>query len=157
MPGWSVTNRRSPSRSTSSARPSAVSASRPRTRTEVIRTGGAPLRSPPVTYVAVHGGGPTGGTWACRVPFLDAPCAAADLPGRGAVPADLGSITVDDEVAAVVAAAPDGPFVLVAHSSGGLLVPGVVAARGADVQAVVLIAALVPPEGGCGLDGMKES
>ncbi len=110
-----------------------------------------------MTYVLVHGGGSTGRTWDRLAPLLDAPAVAVDLPGRAAVPAELGSITVDDEVAAVVAATPYEPFVLVAHSSGGLVVPGVVAARGAAVRAVVLIAALVPPEGGNGLDCMKES
>jgi pimeloyl-ACP methyl ester carboxylesterase len=48
-----------------------------------------------------------------------------------------------------------GPIVLVAHSSGGLVAPGVVAALGDRVAHVVLSAALVPPEGGCGLDCMQ--
>ena len=43
-----------------------------------------------------------------------------------------------------------------AHSSGGLVVPGVVAALAGRVGAVVLNAALVPAEGGCGIDCMKE-
>jgi pimeloyl-ACP methyl ester carboxylesterase len=44
----------------------------------------------------------------------------------------------------------------VAHSSGGLAVPGVVAAIGARrVKGIVLNAASVPPEGGSGLDCMK--
>ena len=42
-----------------------------------------------------------------------------------------------------------------AHSSGGLVVPGVVDALGGRVERIVLNAALVPPEGGCGLDGMQ--
>ena len=54
------------------------------------------------------------------------------------------------------AAAPDGPIVLVAHSSGGLIVPGVVTALEGRVSSVVLNAALVPAEGGCGIDCMKE-
>lgn len=44
---------------------------------------------------------------------------------------------------------------LVAHSSGGLVVPGVVSALGGQVGRIVLNAALVPPEGGCGLDCMQ--
>ncbi len=118
--------------------------------------------------VLVHGGGSTGGTWDRLRPLLAGPSLAVDLPGRGDHPADLGTITVADEVASVVAdveaaadiEAGEGGIVLVAHSSGGLVVPGVVAAL-ADgphpVLAVVLIAALVPPEGGNGLDCMKPS
>ena len=47
-------------------------------------------------------------------------------------------------------------LVLVAHSSGGLVVPGVAAALSARVRAIVLNAALVPDEGGRGIDCMKE-
>ncbi|MCU1354274.1 MAG: hypothetical protein JWM05_3483, partial [Acidimicrobiales bacterium] len=69
------------------------------------------------------------------------------------------TLTVDDEVASVVAdvegAGVAGRIVLVAHSSGGLVVPGVVAGLAGRVDHVVLSAALVPPEGGDGLDCMK--
>jgi pimeloyl-ACP methyl ester carboxylesterase len=110
------------------------------------------------TVVLVHGGGATGGTWDRLRPLLTHPSLAVDLPGRRATPGDLATITVDAEVDAVVAAieaGTTGPIVLVAHSSGGLVVPGVVARLGGRVRAVVLIAALVPPEGGNGLDCMK--
>lgn len=123
------------------------------------------------TIVAVHGGGSTARFWDRLVPFLDGDgrrVVAVDLPGRGAHPADLATVTVDDEVASVLAdvrlastdADDDGPVVLVAHSSGGLVVPGVVAGLvdrtgRPRVRHVVLIAALVPPEGGDGLDCMQ--
>lgn len=112
-----------------------------------------------MTIVLIHGGGSTARFWDRLVPLLDDDVLAVDLPGRGAHPADLGSITVDDEVASVAADVaahdPDGPVVVVAHSSGGLCVPGVVAALGGRVRHVVLNAALVPPEGGSGLDCMQ--
>src|SRR3954454_25108428 len=112
-----------------------------------------------LTYFLVHGGGSTSRFWDRLLPHLDRPALAVDLPGRGNHPADLATLTVDDEVTSVVAdieaAALDGPVLLVAHSSGGLARPGVVAALGSQVAHVVLNAALVPPEGGCGLDCMK--
>ena len=113
-----------------------------------------------MTYVLVHGGGSTHRFWDRLVPLLPDRALAVDLPGRGDHPADLATITVDDEVASVVgditATRVDDPIVLVAHSSGGLVVPGVVNALGPRrVERIVLNAALVPPEGGCGLDGMQ--
>lgn len=93
------------------------------------------------------------------MPLLDGPSLAVNLPGRADRPADLATLTVDDEVASVAAdveAAVEEPIVLVAHSSGGLVVPGVVEALGSTVERIVLSAALVPPEGGCGLDCMQK-
>ena len=113
-----------------------------------------------MTVVLIHGGGATGAFWDRLVPFLDAPPLVVDLPGRRGRPADLDTLTVDEEVASVVAdveaGAPAGPVTLVAHSSGGLVVPGVVAALGGRVAAIVLNAALVPAEGECGIECMQE-
>jgi pimeloyl-ACP methyl ester carboxylesterase len=112
-----------------------------------------------MTFVLVHGGGSTARFWDRLLPHLDRPVLAVDLPGRRDKPADLATLTVDDEVASVIAdigaAAIEDPIVLVAHSSGGLVVPGVVAGLEGRVRHVVLNAALVPPEGGCGLDAMQ--
>jgi pimeloyl-ACP methyl ester carboxylesterase len=112
-----------------------------------------------MTYVFIHGGGSTARFWDRLLPHLDRPALAVDLPGRNGKPADLATLSVADEVASVLAdiAAADltGPIVIVAHSSGGLAVPGVVAGLENRVAHVVLSAALVPEEGGCGIDCMK--
>jgi pimeloyl-ACP methyl ester carboxylesterase len=113
-----------------------------------------------VTAVLIHGGGATGAFWDRLVPLLATPPLVVDLPGRRARPADLATLTVEREVASVVddieASAAAGPVTLVAHSSGGLVVPGVVAALGGRVGAIVLNAALVPAEGECGIECMQE-
>jgi len=113
-----------------------------------------------MTIVLVHGGGTTARFWDRLLPHLEGDVVAVDLPGRADRPADLATLSVDDEVASVVADieahAPEGPLTLVAHSSGGLVVPGVVSALAGRVRSVVLNAALVPAEGGCGIDCMKE-
>ena len=117
---------------------------------------------PAVTYLLIHGGGSTGRFWDRVVPLLDEPALAVDLPGRNATPGDVARTTVDDEVASVLAqvdaAGIADPIVVVAHSSGALPVPGVVAGlrtAGRDVERIVLNGALVPAEGGTGLDCMK--
>ena len=112
-----------------------------------------------MTYVFIHGGGSTARFWDRVLPHLDRPALAVDLPGRNGKPADFATLSVDDEVVSVIAdieaADVREPIIVVAHSSGGLVVPGVVGGLGDRVAHVVLSAALVPAEGGCGIDCMK--
>ena len=85
---------------------------------------------------------------------------AVDLPGRAGKPADPMTLTVDECVASIVAdleRADLGDVVVVAHSSGGLFVPGVVAALSPRVRRIVLSSGCVPTDGGLGLEAMKAS
>jgi len=113
-----------------------------------------------MTYVLIHGGGATARFWDRLLPHLDRAAIAVDLPGRAGKFADLATLSVEDEAASVVtdieAASLAGPIILVAHSSGGLVVPAVTAALKDRISSVVLNAALVPTEGGCGIDCMEE-
>jgi len=104
----------------------------------------------------------TGAYWDLLIPHLQRTALALDMPGRAGKPGDPMTLTVDECVASLAAdveAAGIGDAVLVAHSSGGLFTPGLVVALGARpgarVRHIVLDAASVPPEGGCGLDSMK--
>ncbi len=116
-----------------------------------------------MSYVLIHGGGATGRFWDRLLPHLDAPALAIDMPGRRGKPGDLGELTVDAEAASIVhdveaaSLGDDDDIVLIVHSSGGLTVPGVVAGLGRErIRHIVLNAASVPPEGGCGVDCMQE-
>lgn len=113
-----------------------------------------------VTYVFVHGGASTARFWDRLLAHLDRPGYAVDLPGRAGKPADPMTLTVDDCVRSAVGdieATVTGDVIVVAHSSGGLFTPGIAAALAPRVRHIVLSAASVAPEGGCGLDCMKES
>jgi pimeloyl-ACP methyl ester carboxylesterase len=70
------------------------------------------------------------------------------------------TLTVDDCAASIVADVDQaglGDVVLVAHSSGALFVPGVVAGLTPRVRHVVLSSGCVPTDGGLGLEAMKPS
>jgi pimeloyl-ACP methyl ester carboxylesterase len=111
--------------------------------------------------VLIHGAFHTAACWASTVVELElqAPglsVLAADLPGRGATPGDLRKVTLQDCVASVVEQIDQAGLdevVIVAHSLGGLVAPGVVARLGASrVARLVLIAAVIPPEGMSDMD-----
>jgi pimeloyl-ACP methyl ester carboxylesterase len=114
-----------------------------------------------VAFVLVHGGGCSGRYWDRLLPFLDEPALAIDLPGRAGKPFDPMTFTIEEGVASAVAdvdAAQLGDdLVLVAHSSGGLFAPEIAAGLAPRVRHIVLSAASVPPDGGTGLDSMKDS
>jgi pimeloyl-ACP methyl ester carboxylesterase len=100
--------------------------------------------------VLVHGGTCAADIWDEVLPLLEFPAIAVDLPGRGANPADLASVTLDDCVAAVIAAADAAGFArvaLVGHSLGGVTITETAVRHPERVRSVVYLAALVPRVG----------
>jgi pimeloyl-ACP methyl ester carboxylesterase len=102
-----------------------------------------------VTMVLVHGAGDTAAVWHEVQQELPVPSLALDLPGRGRNPSDLSRVTVDLAVRRAVAEIVElipGPIVLVAHSMGGAVSPGILAHLGETVH-LVHIAAVAAAEG----------
>lgn len=106
--------------------------------------------------VLVHGGQHTSECWKPTVEALavlrpDIEVIAVDLPGRAGNPANIRTVGIADCVASVVAdieRAGVDEVMLVAHSMGGVTVPGVAAVLCADrVSRMVFVAAAMPPNG----------
>ncbi len=103
-----------------------------------------------VTIVLVHGAGDTAAVWNEVQQDLPVPSLALDLPGRGRNPSDLSRVTVDLAVRRAVADIVEltsGPIVLVAHSIGGAVSPGILALLGDRAVHVVHIAAVAAAQG----------
>ncbi len=111
-----------------------------------------------MTFLLVHGGAHTGACWSRLLPHLDAPAIAIDLPGRGARPAPLLDLRVDDWVDAIVeetlALAPE-PVVLVGHSLAGMSLPRVAARVPERLAHLVFVSCTVPPEGRTPVDMLE--
>jgi pimeloyl-ACP methyl ester carboxylesterase len=100
--------------------------------------------------ILVHGGMHTAACWALVEPMLDLPARAVDLPGRGARPADLSEVTLDDCVAAVLDEADSAGFArfaLVAHSLGGVTITETAYRHPERITHLVYVGAIVPPAG----------
>jgi pimeloyl-ACP methyl ester carboxylesterase len=108
------------------------------------RAAGAP------TIVLVHGAGHTADVWHDVQAQLHHASVAVDLPGRRDRVAGIAAVTIDDaatSVAADVAATTAGPLVLVGHSAGGVVLPGVAARLGDRVAHLVFVAGLCARDG----------
>jgi pimeloyl-ACP methyl ester carboxylesterase len=103
----------------------------------------------------VHGGFHGAWCWERLLPHLTGPAVAVDLPGRGARPADILGVTLDDFVAAVVEDASDAGFerfVLVGHSMAGITLTETAYRFPARVAALVYVAGVVPVPGSSAAD-----
>jgi pimeloyl-ACP methyl ester carboxylesterase len=114
--------------------------------------------------VLVHGGAHAGDCWDLTVAEIrnrepELKVLAVDLPGRRGKAGDLRTVTIADWVDSIVNDIEDAGFdevVIVAHSLGGVSVPGVVAKLGASrVREMVFASAFIPPEGTAVVDTLS--
>jgi pimeloyl-ACP methyl ester carboxylesterase len=111
-------------------------------------------------FVLVHGGSFTGSCWDPLVDRLDAPALAVDLPGRGAHPAPLDTVTIAGAAVSVASDVDGAGFddvVLVGHSLAGCSLPAIVGVLGDRVRHVVFVACTVPAHGTSCLDTLPEA
>jgi pimeloyl-ACP methyl ester carboxylesterase len=112
------------------------------------------LRTP--ALVLVHGGEHSADCWEITIDELrrlapELPVLAVDMPGHGATPGDLTTVTIADCVRSAVEqveAAGLHEVIVVGHSLAGLTVPGIVGALGGSrVREMILAAACLPVQG----------
>lgn len=103
-----------------------------------------------MTYVLVHGGGFSGTCWTEIRPFLSEPSYAIDLPGRGATPGDLATLTFADFAASVAAEIVENDLrnvTLVGHSMAGLTLPRVAESIPNRLRRLIFVSCAVPSQG----------
>jgi pimeloyl-ACP methyl ester carboxylesterase len=105
--------------------------------------------------VLVHGGGLDSRCWDRTRALVSAPSIAVDLPGRGAHPADLRTVTFADcaeSVRADMDAAGFDDVVLAGHSLAGCSMPSMIDLLGDRVRHAVFVACTVPETGKSAFD-----
>ncbi|MEU7853136.1 alpha/beta fold hydrolase [Nonomuraea sp. NPDC049141] len=107
-------------------------------------------------FVLIHGAGFGANCWDELIPHLNAQALAVDLPGRGTrAGVGLDTVTLADCADAVredVEAKDLRDVVLVGHSFAGVTVPRVLDLIPDRIRHVVLVSAVVPPDGSRVLD-----
>ena len=100
--------------------------------------------------VLIHGGCHTAACWDQTQPFLSWPSVAVDLPGRVTshhTSAKSGLLGAAAAVVEDINAAQFGEVVLVAHSMGGTIIPGIVELTDVKICHLVFIACPIPRDG----------
>jgi pimeloyl-ACP methyl ester carboxylesterase len=108
-----------------------------------------------IPIVLVHGGGLDSRCWEPLQAQLAGPSLAVDLPGRGAHPAPLGSVTLAacaESVRSDIDAAGYDAVVLTGHSLAGCSMPAMIGLLGERVRHAVFVACTVPPDGQSAFD-----
>lgn len=112
------------------------------------------LRSP--ALVLVHGGEHSADCWDLTIDELrrmapELPVLAVDMPGHGATPGDLTTVTIAECVRSAVEQIEDARLhdvIVVGHSLAGLTVPGIVTKLGSSrVREMILAASCLPEQG----------
>jgi pimeloyl-ACP methyl ester carboxylesterase len=114
-----------------------------------VHVAGRPRAGGP-TLVLVHGSGHTADVWREVQARLRHRSVAVDLPGRRDREARIAEVTIADaatSVAADVTTTTDGALVLVGHSAGGIVLPGIAARLADRVEHLVFVAGLCAPDG----------
>lgn len=117
------------------------------------------MTADPTPLVLVHGGGYAASCWDLVVQRLDVPVLAVDLPGRGAHPAPLESVTLESAARSVANDVDSAGFdrvVLVGHSLAGSTMPGVIGRLGDRVRHAVFVACTVPEHGTSSFDSLDD-
>jgi pimeloyl-ACP methyl ester carboxylesterase len=102
------------------------------------------------TLVLVHGSGHTARVWEKVQTHVRHRSAALNIPGRADRVAPIAEVTLADaatSLAADVEEATSDSLVLVGHSAGGIMLPGLAARLGARVLHLVFVAGLCAPNG----------
>lgn len=108
------------------------------------------------TLVLVHGGGLAADSWELTVDEIhrqepELTVITLDMPGRRNSPGDLRCLTIAgyvDSLIGDIESAGVKEMVIVGHSMGGMMVPGVVTKLGVPrVREMIFAAAFLPPEG----------
>jgi pimeloyl-ACP methyl ester carboxylesterase len=110
------------------------------------------------SIVLVHGGGFASSCWDLLVEHLEGPVLAVDLPGRGAHPVPLESVTIGTAAASVAADVDRAGFdeiVLVGHSLAGCSLPATIGLLGDRVHHAVFVACTVPEDGQSSFDTLS--
>jgi pimeloyl-ACP methyl ester carboxylesterase len=117
------------------------------------------LHSP--ALVLIHGGEHSADCWDLTIDELrrlapELPVLAVDMPGHGATPGDLTTVTIVDCVRSAVEQIENAGLhevVVVGHSLAGLTVPGIVATLGRSrVREMILAASCLPVQGSAIVD-----
>jgi pimeloyl-ACP methyl ester carboxylesterase len=100
-----------------------------------------------MAFVLIHGGAFAATCWDPLMPLMPPDTLALDLPGRGAHPADVTTLHLEDFVDSDLESRDLRDVTLVAHSLGGATLLGVLGRVPERLARIVFVSALAPLDG----------